>query len=81
MRLHRPRYTRTSFGAPTRDIQDYNIEARLESLPDSTNRLDTREATDEGMTPQSSIFAYPVPAKKPARRIHEARKAQHFDLE
>jgi hypothetical protein len=42
MRLHRPRYTRTLFGAPTRGIQDYNIEARLEFLPDSTNRLDTR---------------------------------------
>jgi hypothetical protein len=42
MRLHRPRHARTSFGVPTHDIQDYNIEARLESLPDSTNRLDTR---------------------------------------
>jgi hypothetical protein len=42
MQLHQPRHTRTLFGAPTRDIQDYNIEARLESLPDSTNRLDTR---------------------------------------
>jgi hypothetical protein len=40
-------------------------------------------ASDEGMTPRSSIFAYLVPAKEEARSkdIHEARKAQHADLE
>jgi hypothetical protein len=42
MRLHRPRHARISFGALTRDMQDYDVKARLESLPDSTNRLDTR---------------------------------------
>jgi hypothetical protein len=42
MRLHRPRHARTSFGALARDMQDYDVKARLESLPDSTNRLDTR---------------------------------------
>jgi hypothetical protein len=42
VRLHRPRYARTSFGALTRDMQDYDFKARFESLPDSTNRLDTR---------------------------------------
>jgi hypothetical protein len=42
VRLHRPRHARTSFGALTRDMQDYNVKARLESLPDSMNRLDTR---------------------------------------
>jgi hypothetical protein len=40
-------------------------------------------ANDEGMTPRSLIFAYLVLAKKEARSkdIHEARKAQHTDLE
>jgi hypothetical protein len=34
------------------------------------------------MTSRSSIFVYPVPAKEEARsKIHEAHKAQHFDLE
>jgi hypothetical protein len=42
VRLHRPRRARTSFGALTRDMQDYDFKARFESLPDSTNRLDTR---------------------------------------
>jgi hypothetical protein len=38
---------------------------------------------DEGMTPRSSILAYLVPAKEEARSkdIHEARKAQHANLE
>jgi hypothetical protein len=42
VQLHRPRHARTSFGALTRDMQDYDFKARFESLPDSTNRLDTR---------------------------------------
>jgi hypothetical protein len=42
VRLHRPRHARTSFGILTRDMQDYDFKARFESLPDSTNRLDTR---------------------------------------
>jgi hypothetical protein len=35
------------------------------------------------MTSRSSIFAYLVPAKEEAlsKDIHEAHKAQHFDLE
>jgi hypothetical protein len=32
----------TSFGALTHDMQDYDFKARFESLPDSTNQLDTR---------------------------------------
>jgi hypothetical protein len=37
---------------------------------------------DEGMTPRVLILAtWFLPRKKPARKIHEARKAQHFDLE
>jgi hypothetical protein len=45
--------------------------------------LDSSTASDEGITNGPSIFAYLVfgPREKPARRIHEARKAQHFDLE
>jgi hypothetical protein len=42
VQLHRPRHARTSFGALTCDIQDCDFKARFESLPDSTNRLDTR---------------------------------------
>jgi hypothetical protein len=42
MQLHRPRHARTSFGALTRDMQDYDLKAGFESLPDSTNRLDTQ---------------------------------------
>jgi hypothetical protein len=39
--------------------------------------------SDEGITNGPSIFAYLVfdPGEKPARRIQEARKAQHTDLE
>jgi hypothetical protein len=38
---------------------------------------------DEGITNGPSIFAYLVfgPGEKPAQRLHEARKAQHTDLE
>jgi hypothetical protein len=42
VRLHRPRHARTSFGALTHDMQDYDFKERFESLPDSTNRLDIR---------------------------------------
>jgi hypothetical protein len=39
--------------------------------------------TDEGITNGPSIFTYLVfgPGEKPARRLYEARKAQHTDLE
>jgi hypothetical protein len=43
----------------------------------------TKSMADEGITNGPSIFAYLFfgPRKKPARRIQEARKAQHANLE
>jgi hypothetical protein len=82
MRPHRP-HARTSFGALTRDVQDYDFKARFESLPDSTNRLDTRGLLMRERPLGSSPLAYPLSAKEKARSkdIHEARKVQHTDLE
>jgi hypothetical protein len=42
VRLHRLRHARTSFGALSCDMQDYDFKARFESLSDSTTRLDTQ---------------------------------------
>jgi hypothetical protein len=67
MRLPRPRRARTSFGALTRDMQDYDFKARFESLPDSTTRLDTRGLVMREQTLGSSCLAYLVSAKEEAR--------------
>jgi hypothetical protein len=69
VRLHRPRHARASFGAFACDMQ------RLRRQEKSRIRVHAivfdyprhSGATDEGMTPQSSIFAYPVPTKEEAR--------------
>jgi hypothetical protein len=67
----------TSFCVLPHDMQDYNFKARLESLPDSTTRLDTRGLMTRTRPIGSSCLAYLVSAKEEAysKDIHEARKA------
>jgi hypothetical protein len=45
-------------------MQDYDFKAGFESLPDSTNRLDTRRVTDEGMTPRVLDIGLPATAQE-----------------
>jgi hypothetical protein len=67
MRLHRRddfATVSTSFGALTHDMQDCDFKARLESLPDSTTRLDTRGLLTRTRPNGSSCLAYPVSTKE-----------------
>jgi hypothetical protein len=52
----------TSFGALTYDRQDYDFKARLESLPDSMTRLDTRGLLTRERPLGSSSLVYLVSA-------------------
>jgi hypothetical protein len=74
VQLHRPRHARTSFGALTRDMQDYDFKARLESLPDSMNRLDTRGLVTRERTLGSSIL--PTYYSPRTRWTFEAQEVQ-----
>jgi hypothetical protein len=62
------------------EIEVLDILAHLAAEADG---LVVQRAPDEGITNGPSIFAYLVfgPGEKPARRLYEARKAQHTDLE
>jgi hypothetical protein len=66
VQLHRPRHARTSLGALTRDMQDYDFKARFECLPDSMNRLDTRGLLTRVWLLGSSCLAYPLSAMEEA---------------
>jgi hypothetical protein len=57
----------TSFGAMTHDRQDCDFKARLESLPDSTTRLDTRGLLMRERHLGSSSLVYPLSVKEEAR--------------
>jgi hypothetical protein len=86
MRLHRHDDSvavSTSFYVLPHDMPDYDFKARFESLPDSTTRLDTQGLLTRTRPIRSSCLAYLVPTKEEAhsKDIHEARKAQHVDLE
>jgi hypothetical protein len=49
-----------------RDMQDYDFNAKFESLPDSTNRLDTRGLLTRVWPLGASCLAYPLSATEEA---------------
>jgi hypothetical protein len=56
----------TLFGVVTHDMhmQDYDFNARFESLPNFMTQLDTRGTTDEEMTPRVLIIGIPAAAQE-----------------
>jgi hypothetical protein len=68
VRLHRLRHARALFGTLTCDIQRlrHQVKSRIRVPAIVFDYPRHSGATDEGMTPRSSIFAYLVPAKEEA---------------